>query len=120
MQRCKICKIPLSGLLGNVGKLFFKVKPSSQNPEICSKCADKQHQVEKQRQAQEQKQKSPGKYRCQICERMIEEEHALMHAKAEEYLINLIKKDHPQWQQGSPTCKECVEYYRKLIKEAEI
>ena len=114
MRRCKICKVPLDGLRGKVGKLFFKIRPSSENPEICSKCADKQHL------ADEQKQKAPKKYRCQICDRMIEEEHALMHAKAEEYLMNLIKKAHPQWRQEDPTCKECIEYYRKLVREAEI
>lgn len=66
------------------------------------------------------KQKQPEKYQCQICKRMVEEKHALMHAKTEEYLMNLIRKDHPQWRQESPTCKECIKYYRKLIKEAEI
>ena len=59
-------------------------------------------------------------YKCQICQRMIDEDHALTHIKAEEYLIALITKDHPQWGQKDPTCKECIEYYRKLIKEAAI
>ncbi len=60
------------------------------------------------------------KYRCQICRRMVHEAHSLEHAKAEEYLLNLIKKDHPKWKQEDLTCSECVEYYRKLIKQAEI
>ncbi len=60
------------------------------------------------------------KYKCQICGRMVHQVHALEHAKAEEYLLNLIKKDHPQWKQGDSTCSECAEYYRKLIKQAEI
>lgn len=60
------------------------------------------------------------KYKCQICERMIHEEHSLEHAKAEEYLINLIKKDHPKWDQKDSACPECIEYYRKLIKQSEI
>ena len=106
MRRCKICKFPLDGFLSSIGKLFLRVRPSSQNPEICNKCADIQTE--------------PKQYQCQICQRMVHKEHAIMHAKAEEYLINLIKKDHPQWQQKGPTCKECIEYYRKLIKEAEI
>jgi len=60
------------------------------------------------------------KYKCKICERMINEKHSLEHAKAEEYLINLIKKDHPKWEQKDSTCPECIEYYRKLIKQSEI
>ncbi len=60
------------------------------------------------------------KYKCQICGRMIHEAHSLEHAKAEEYLLDLIKKDHPKWSQKDLTCAGCVEYYRKLINQAEI
>ena len=60
------------------------------------------------------------RYKCQICGRMIHEAHSLEHAKAEEYLLNLIKKDHPKWKQKNSTCSECIEYYRKLINQAEI
>ncbi|MFH1578128.1 MAG: hypothetical protein ABIC18_03545 [Candidatus Omnitrophota bacterium] len=59
-------------------------------------------------------------YKCQICQRMINKKHAMMHIKAEEYIIGLIKKAHPQWKEKDPTCKVCVDYYRKLVKEAEI
>lgn len=114
MQRCKICQVPLDGFLSVIGKLFLKIRPSSQNSEICNKCADAQLRAEKLKKTE------ASQYECQICGRLIHAEHALMHAKAEEYLMNLIKKDHPQWQDKDPTCKECVEYYRKLINEAEI
>lgn len=60
------------------------------------------------------------KYKCQICQRMIHQKHALEHIKAEEYLIELIKKDHPRWSKENSTCKECIEYYKKLINDAEI
>lgn len=64
--------------------------------------------------------KEPKKYKCQICNRMIEEEHAIMHIKTEEYIINLIKKDHPRWKHQDIACRECIEYYRRLVKEAEL
>ena len=51
---------------------------------------------------------------------MVHESHSLEHIKAEEYLISLIQKDHPQWQDKEPTCKECIEYYQKLVKDSEI
>lgn len=60
------------------------------------------------------------KYRCHICGRLIHQSCSLEHAKAEEYLLSLIKKDHPKWRQGDPTCPECIDYYRKLIDQAEI
>ena len=109
MIRCKKCNVPLDGVLGKIGKTILRIKPSSQDPQLCNKCAG------------EKATKTKGKkYQCQICNRMIHEEHALEHIKAEEYLINLIKKDHPGWEHKQPTCPECIEYYRKLIKEAEL
>jgi len=60
------------------------------------------------------------KYKCQICGRMIHEAHSLEHAKTEEYLLDLIRKDHPKWKQKDSACRECIEYYRKLINQAEI
>lgn len=61
-----------------------------------------------------------GKYRCQICDREIDDFASITHIKAEEYLINLIRKAHPEWKESDKTCHKCVEYYRKLIKDAEI
>lgn len=60
------------------------------------------------------------KHKCQICEREIDDFASLAHVKAEEYLINLILRDHPEWQEKGKTCPKCVEYYRKLVKETEI
>lgn len=60
------------------------------------------------------------KYKCQICNREIDDFAGLAHIKAEEYLLDLIRKDHPEWKKDGKTCKECLDYYRKLIKEAEI
>lgn len=60
------------------------------------------------------------KYTCQICGRQIDDFAAIAHVKAEEYLMDLIMRDHPQWKKDKKTCHECVGYYRKLIKDAEI
>jgi ribosomal protein L34E len=104
MKRCKKCKVPLEGVLSKVSRALFKVAPSVEDPDICNRCATK---VSK-------------KYKCHICERDIDESVAISHVKAEEYLINLIKKDHPQWQKDNDICQECLEYYRKLVKDTEI
>ena len=60
------------------------------------------------------------KYRCQLCERDIDDFVSIAHIKAEEYLLNLIQKDHPEWKKEGKTCKKCLEYYRRLVKDTEI
>lgn len=60
------------------------------------------------------------KYKCQICGRDIDDFAGLAHVKAEEYLIDLIQKSHPEWKKDKNTCQKCIEYYRKLVKDAEI
>ena len=59
-------------------------------------------------------------HKCQICGRIIDDAVGLMHAKAEEYIIGLIKKDHPDWDQGKKTCEKCIRYYRELIDKADL
>jgi hypothetical protein len=60
------------------------------------------------------------KYKCKICERNIDDFVSIAHIKAEEYLIDLIQRDHPEWKDTDTACHKCIEYYRKLVKETEI
>lgn len=60
------------------------------------------------------------KYTCHICGRSIDEFVSIAHIRAEEYLLELILKDHPEWKNDSKACHKCIEYYRKLVKENEI
>lgn len=113
-MKCKICNVPLTGFLGKAARIIFKIEPSAKDEEICNKCIEKDNSLNTVAQTPEKK------YNCEICNRFISEEHALVHVKTEEYLLKLIKKDHPAWSGKSPLCKECVEYYRKLIKDGEI
>ncbi len=117
MIRCRICKVPLVGFLSAIGKAFFNIRRSTVDPEICNKCAAKAGDSGRKNKNIITDDKS---YQCQICARIIHSNHAIEHIKAEEYLINLIRKNHPKWQHKEPTCPECLEYYRKLIKDAEI
>ena len=105
MKKCKKCKVPLEGPLHTIAKGLFKVMPSQHDAQLCNKCEPKE---------------SSGKYQCQICKRYIDESAALTHVKAEEYLLELIRKDHPQWKEKHNTCERCITYYRELIKKAEI
>jgi len=101
------------GLFKKIKKIFtrYNGKGSSYSKSIFEDFRQKQAQGDNL---------NPGKYKCQICGRMINKKHSLEHAKAEEYLIDLIRKDHAHWQYKEPTCEECVVYYRKLVDKTEI
>jgi hypothetical protein len=103
MKRCRGCRVPLEGFGLRVAQTFFGVRPSGDDPNLCNKCEIKS-----------------ATYKCEICERYIDKDKALTHVKAEEYIINLIKKDHPQWSKEEGFCAECLDYYRKLVREAEL
>lgn len=107
MKRCQQCKVPLEGSVAKILKTILKIYPSDKNPTLCNRCAK-----DKDRAAQT--------YICQICNRTVDERNALSHVKAEEYLLELIKKDHPEWHATKETCPECLDYYRNLIKKAQI
>ncbi len=105
MKKCQKCKVPLEGRVAAVLKKIVKITVSGVDPDFCNRCRPAARE---------------GGYVCQICNRPVSEAHALTHVKAEEYLLGLIKKDHPEWKESDGTCPECIAYYRKLIKEANI
>lgn len=97
-----------NSLLNKIKNIFSKKASLSKKLKACCSKSAPHHDLQGK------------KYKCQICNRMIHKEHSLEHIKAEEYIINLIKKDHSHWKHKDPTCQDCVEYYRKLVKETEI
>jgi protein-arginine kinase activator protein McsA len=107
MKRCRKCKVPLEGIFSVVLKNVLRCQPSEKDPSLCHRCAQNEN-------------KRKGTYICQICDRGVDEASALTHIKAEEYLLGLIKKDHPEWKADKETCPECIAYYRELIKKAKI
>ena len=60
------------------------------------------------------------RYTCQICGRQVDDFASIPHIKTEEYLLELIRGAHPEWHEKKATCHKCVDYYRKLVKDAEI
>lgn len=105
MKRCQKCRVPLEGRMAVILGKIFRITSSKNNPTLCNRCAPDTKK---------------GSYVCRICNREIDEKNALTHVKAEEYLLGLIKKDHPEWKENSCACPECIAYYRELIKKAEI
>ena len=60
------------------------------------------------------------RYQCHRCGKYIESSSVLAHAKAEEYLIGLIKRDHPEWVEAEGTCHRCEDYYQALVERTGI
>ena len=58
--------------------------------------------------------------RCLRCGKDISGLILLAHAKAEEYLIGLIKEDHPEWVQPDGTCPRGEVYYRALVEQTGV
>lgn len=107
MKRCRKCHVPLEGKFSSLLKKVLKVGPDPKDPSLCSRCtADSK--------------KSADGYTCPICSRAVDEASMLTHVKAEEYILDLIKKDHPEWKADQGTCPECIAYYRELINKAKI
>lgn len=63
---------------------------------------------------------TPMTYRCPRCGRTIQKPLVLAHAKAEEYLIGLIRRDHPEWRQPDGACPACQAYYRALVERTGV
>ncbi len=49
---------------------------------------------------------------CNVCG----DETETLQDIAEQYVLDLIKKDHPEWVESSGACSKCVEYYKSLSK----
>ncbi len=54
------------------------------------------------------------KKRCPICKKEKEEEIVDVCNAGYEYIIDLIKKDHPDWLEKDGSCPNCIDYYKKL------
>jgi hypothetical protein len=109
MKRCRACHIPLEGRWARILKKVLRLEQSAKDPGLCNKCAAKGANA------------APlSDYVCPICNRQVDEKTALTHIKAEEYLLELIRKDHPEWKEGQGACPKCMDYYRQLIKQAKI
>ena len=104
MKRCRKCKMPLEGPVAKLVKTFAGITADADDPHLCSRCAGKKSAT----------------YTCSLCERPVNESNALAHVKAEEYLIGLIKKDHPEWEEKDGSCSKCLDYYRELVKKTKI
>lgn len=53
---------------------------------------------------------------CQLCGEPAES----LHQVAEQFVIDTIKKNNPQWVETDGSCAKCVEYYRNFDEGVEV
>lgn len=51
---------------------------------------------------------------CPVCKKMQDEKLINICKTAYEYIIESLKRDHPDWQEKDGACPKCVEYYKNL------
>ena len=53
---------------------------------------------------------------CPLCNEETDELHYL----TEKYVLDMIKKDHPEWVETDGACKSCIDYYKALDDAVEL
>lgn len=56
---------------------------------------------------------------CKLCGHNVPQAYLHQHEQAErkeieEFTINFIKSNNPEWTEKDPTCQQCWDYYAKL------
>lgn len=51
---------------------------------------------------------------CPVCHKVTKAAVVDVCVTAHEYLIEKIKKEHPEWVEKDGACPKCLEYYKKL------
>ncbi|MGA2774994.1 MAG: hypothetical protein ABSE81_02900 [Candidatus Omnitrophota bacterium] len=51
---------------------------------------------------------------CPVCKEEQDESLVNLCTSAHEYIIETLKKEHPDWQEKDGACPKCVEYYKNL------
>ena len=53
---------------------------------------------------------------CPLCNEETDE----FHYDAERYVLEMIKKDHPEWVESDGACEPCMDYYKSLDKAVQL
>jgi hypothetical protein len=56
------------------------------------------------------------KYKCSVCGKVINDDLKVYIDHTEKHVVDVIKKDHPEWVEKNGICHKCEGYYRQQIK----
>ena len=51
-------------------------------------------------------------YTCALCGSLVNEEFRTLHEDAEQWLLNRIKRQHPEWVSADGACGRCIEAFK--------
>ncbi|MFH0732920.1 MAG: hypothetical protein V2A72_08430 [Candidatus Omnitrophota bacterium] len=54
-------------------------------------------------------------YVCPVCNERLARELPAIISHTEKHIVDLIKKDHPAWEEKDGTCRKCYEHYKKSL-----
>ncbi len=55
-------------------------------------------------------------YKCDVCGQKVEGGFLALKDHTEDHIVDIIKKDHPQWVDENGVCVKCLDHYRKQLK----
>ncbi len=55
---------------------------------------------------------------CPICNKPVDESIIKTCEDAQEWVMKMIKRDHPGWIATDGSCPQCLDYYEKLGKKS--
>ena len=56
---------------------------------------------------------------CPLCSEAVADESLILHMEVDEWLLQLVLKDHPEWKQSDGACKRCWGVIDQLKRDAE-
>lgn len=54
-------------------------------------------------------------YKCGVCGEKVEGDLISFKNHTEDHILDIMKKDHPQWVDENGVCRKCLDYYRKQL-----
>ena len=61
-----------------------------------------------------------AKYTCPLCASQIDEEFRTLHEDAERWIIDRIKRQHPEWVSSDGACHRCIDTFKVRRGEEKI
>ena len=55
-------------------------------------------------------------YKCNLCGEVVKDDLKEFVEHTENHIIDLIKKDHPDWVENNGLCRKCHDYYKRELR----
>jgi len=55
-------------------------------------------------------------YKCNLCGEVVKDDLKEFVEHTENHIIDLIKKDHPDWVENNGLCRKCHDYHKRELR----